>query len=219
MKLESVGILINLKPFGERDFVATIFTRDFGVLIGMIRGGQVAKKNRPLIGQIGNVSWNARLDSQLGVFHFESEKNLAASSMMYQNLLMYINSAFSLIAIFLPEREKYTELFFETEKMLFGFNKSILEHSSAENIYLEWEIVFLSELGYALDLTSCSNCKCTDNLIYLSPNTGRAVCTKCAQPYLDKLFKLPIDTNITKIFINKICEQHNIKLPLSRNMF
>ena len=78
MKLESEGILISLKPFNEKDAVGRIFTRDFGVLGGMLKGGVVAKKNKPLIGQVGAVAWNARLDSQLGTFHWEAEKNLAA---------------------------------------------------------------------------------------------------------------------------------------------
>lgn len=64
MKLESNGILIGLRPFNERDAIARVFTRDFGVLVGMMRGANVAKKNRPLLGQVGAVSWNARLDSQ-----------------------------------------------------------------------------------------------------------------------------------------------------------
>ena len=75
MKFESVGVLIDLRPFNERDAVARVFTRDFGVMVGMLRGAVVAKKNRSLLGQVGNVSWNARLDSQLGVFHWEAEKN------------------------------------------------------------------------------------------------------------------------------------------------
>ncbi|MBP5795101.1 MAG: recombination protein O N-terminal domain-containing protein [Alphaproteobacteria bacterium] len=43
MKLESNGIIIALKPFGERDVVAHIFTEKFGVLSGMLRGAVVAK--------------------------------------------------------------------------------------------------------------------------------------------------------------------------------
>lgn len=74
MKIETYGILINIKPFSERDAIAHIFTKDSGVLVGMLRGAVSAKKNKPLVGQIGNVSWNARLDSQLGVFHWETEK-------------------------------------------------------------------------------------------------------------------------------------------------
>ena len=41
----------------------------------MIKGGAIRKKNKPLVGQFGAVSWNARLESQLGVF-IES-KNLS----------------------------------------------------------------------------------------------------------------------------------------------
>ena len=74
MQIETVGILINIKPFSERDAVAHIFTKNNGVLVGMLQGGVSAKKNKPLVGQCGNVSWVARLDSQLGVFHWEAEK-------------------------------------------------------------------------------------------------------------------------------------------------
>ena len=81
MQIETSGILISLRPFSERDVIAHIFTRDNGVLVGMLRGGAVAKKNKPLVGQYGNLSWNARVDSQLGVFHFESEKNFLNESL------------------------------------------------------------------------------------------------------------------------------------------
>ena len=40
MKLESNGIVISLRPFGERDAVAHIFTENHGVLTGMLRGAQ-----------------------------------------------------------------------------------------------------------------------------------------------------------------------------------
>ena len=50
MKLESVGILISLRPLGERDAVAHIFSYDYGIMVGVMKGAQIAKKNRPLIG-------------------------------------------------------------------------------------------------------------------------------------------------------------------------
>ena len=36
MKLETVGILIDIKPLSERDSLARIFTRDYGVMIGVM---------------------------------------------------------------------------------------------------------------------------------------------------------------------------------------
>lgn len=215
MKLESHGILIGMRPFGERDSVGHIFTRDYGVMTGMLKGAAVAKKNRPLVGQVGAVSWNARLDSQLGTFHWEAEKNLSAVLMIDSKLLGCMNSAFALIANLLPEREVYEYLFDKTDEMLRNLGKN---PDDSDKIYLEWEKFLLQELGYALDLSCCSNCRKTADLNYLSPRTGRAVCNECAEPYLDKLYKLPLSLDVMKKFLDKICEQQGGTLPLSRKM-
>ena len=95
MKLESVGILIALRPFDEKNAIAQIFTREYGVMSGMLRGAVVARTNRPLVGQVGSVSWNARLDSALGVFHWDAEKNLSAPIMMRPDLLPFMNAMFA----------------------------------------------------------------------------------------------------------------------------
>ncbi len=209
MKLESNGILISLCPFNERDALAHIFTRDYGVVVGMMRGAVVAKKNKPLVGQMGVMSWNARLDSQLGVFHWDAEKNIAASIMLNQSALMSMNAAFSLIDALLPERESYPVLYDETVALLLG---DVIDG------YLNWEISLLRELGYALDLSHCSGCGRMDDLHFLSPRTGRAVCSKCAQPYLDRLYKLPLNLGITGRFLESICLQQGVSVPIMRRM-
>ncbi len=224
MKLESVGILIELRPFGERDACARIFTRDYGILVGMMKGAQVAKKNKPLTGQIGLVSWNARLDSQLGVFHWEADKNFCAALMSDATALGMMNSAFSLLGLMLAEREKYETLWHETESMLNEMgvctcNSSADKNNVIRQSYLCWEIGLLRELGYALDLTKCSGCGRTDNLTHLSPRTSRAVCSECAKPYLDRLYTLPVDFDTTKKFLEKIItEQGGKELPLVRKL-
>ncbi|MCL1785777.1 MAG: DNA repair protein RecO C-terminal domain-containing protein, partial [Alphaproteobacteria bacterium] len=127
MKLESIGIIIGLRPFGERDMIAKILTQRHGVLAGMIKGAIVARKNKPLVGQCGNVSWNARLDSQLGVFHFESEKNLAAPIMRDAAALSFMNSAFALVSALVPERAEDSVLFNATEELLIGLVNDFLK--------------------------------------------------------------------------------------------
>ena len=107
MQIETDGILINMRPFSERDCIAHIFTPDNGVLVGMLRGAAIAKKNKPLIGQVGRISWVARLDSQLGVFHWEPEKNLSVPLMLNGDLLKIMNAVFALIYTLIPERESY----------------------------------------------------------------------------------------------------------------
>lgn len=215
MQIETNGILINMRAFSERDAVAHIFTRDNGVLVGMLRGGVGSKKNRPLVGQYGTVSWNARLDSQLGVFHFESEKNMSAQLMMNNDLLKIMNSAFALIYTLIPERESYEHLYLKTFDLL----QELPNSQSPYDLYLKWEIDLLSDLGYALDFTKCSGCGRFDNLIYLSPKTGRAVCSECGAPYVDKLYKLPVNLNITKRFISGICTAQGVDIPVARKIF
>ena len=209
MKLESTGILISLRPFNERDALAHIFTREYGVVVGMMRAAIVAKKNKPLVGQVGEMSWNARLDSQLGVFHWTADKNMAASIMLNHSALMAMNAAFSLIGTLLPEREAYPVLYDETVSLLSG---------DVVGGYLNWEINLLRELGYALDLTHCSGCGRADDLHFLSPRTGRAVCDVCAVPYLNRLYKLPLNLGITGHFLESVCAQQGVEMPVMRRM-
>mgnify|MGYP001776425722 CR=1 FL=1 len=213
MKLESNGILIALRPLGERDSIARIFTPDFGLMCGMMRGAQVARKNRPLVGQFGVVAWNARLDSQLGVFHWDAEKNMAAVLMMSHERLGYMNSAFALIAAMVPEREQYRELYNETLDLLLN-----LTNDNPHDAYLQWEIMLLRELGYALNLNTCSGCGTHADLEYLSPRTGRAVCKNCAVPYIGRLYELPINLDITRAFLERVCVAQGIDLPPARKM-
>ncbi len=212
MKIETIGILISLHPFNERDCVARIMTPDFGVLVGMMRGTLVAKKNRPMIGQYGNVSWGARLDSQLGVFHWEAEKNLGASIMMNPKTLMCMNAAFEILQNLLPEREAYPILYSETQALL---NKLGQGDTAA---YLDWEIILLRELGYALDLSCCAGCGAVNGLKYVSPRTGRAVCGTCGAPFADKLYKMPIDLMVTGRFLESICVAQGVQMPPMRKM-
>lgn len=215
MQIETEGILINIQPFSERDAIAHIFTRDNGVLVGMLRGGTVARKNKPLVGQVGSVSWNARLDSQLGVFHWEAEKNLAVPMMMNNDLLNIMNAVFALIYTLVPERESYENLYLRTLDLLRG----VANCENPFDLYLGWELGLLKDLGYALDLTKCSGCGKTSDLIYLSPKTGRAVCADCGEPYRDKLYKLPLTLSVTKRFITGICNMQNVDVPNARKIF
>ncbi|MDR1026932.1 MAG: DNA repair protein RecO, partial [Rickettsiales bacterium] len=179
MKIESNGIIVALRPFGNRDMVGRVFTREHGLVAGVFKAGQVAKR-RALLGQYGRASWSARLDSQLGALHFENERNLTAAIFNNAAALKYANACLELLAAFLPEREAYPKLFDATMKYFSGGD------------YLEWEIKLLAELGYGLSLDRCGGCGRTDGLAFVSPKTGRAVCEECGAPYADKLLKGPV---------------------------
>ena len=214
MKLESVGILISLRPFNERDAIARIFCRDFGVIAGMMRGAVVAKKNKPLVGQFGTFTWNARLDSELGVIHWETERNMVALIMNDSNKLKYVNAIFDLVNTLLPERESYERLYNKTYEFLSRLGMST--NPSPE--YLDWEMLLIGEMGYALDLGRCSGCGTQENLHYISPKTGRAVCDTCAAPYISRLYKMPVSMDITLKFLEKICSDTGVNIPVARKI-
>ncbi len=58
-------------------------------------------------------------------------------------------------------------------------------------VYARWELALLAELGFALDLTKCAQTGTTENLVYVSPRSGRAVSAEAGAPYHDKLLRLP----------------------------
>ena len=212
MKLESDGILISLRPFNERDAIAHVFSRDYGVLAGVMRGAVVAKKNKPLLGQVGQMSWNARLDSQLGTFHWDSNKNMAVPLMTMHSRLGAMNAAFELLNCLLPEREAYENLYDKTICLLQSLAVGQCD------AYLLWETCLLQELGYALDLSHCSGCGKTSDLHFLSPRTGRAVCSACAMPYINKLYRLPLTLMTTLHFVEGVCVQQGVNVPMMRQM-
>ena len=214
MTLESVGILIALRAFDERNAVAHVFSREYGVMTGMLRGAVTTRTNRPLVGQVGNVSWNARIESALGVFHWEPEKNLAAPIMTSADALGAMNAAFDLICTMVPARESYANLYKETIRLL-----GTLAHTTDPGAtYLDWEIKLIGELGYAFDLSHCSGCGGTENLHYISPRTARAVCDDCAAPYISHLYRMPVGLSTTFAFLNKICAEMGATMPDSRRM-
>lgn len=215
MKLESTGLLIDMRPLNERDAIARIFTADYGVLCGVMRAALVMKKNRPLVGQMGAVAWNARLDTQLGAFHWDASRNLAAPLMGDARRLMLMNAAFGLIGTLLPEREPYGDLYGETWAML---TQLAGQGTAADETYLNWEIALVRDLGYALDLSACSGCGGAQDLCYLSPRTGRAVCRTCGAPYASRLYHLPLSLDITGRFLDAICIAQGTQIPRSRQI-
>jgi DNA repair protein RecO (recombination protein O) len=54
-----------------------------------------------------------------------------------------------------------------------------------------FELDFLAELGFGLDLSTCAATAVKDELVYVSPRSGRAVSRAAGEAYRDKLLRLP----------------------------
>jgi len=86
----------------------------------------------------------------------------------------------------LPEREQHPNLFSALQSLLL-----VLPEDGWQGAYVGWELTLLAELGFGLDLAACAATGATDDLIYVSPKSGRAVSKQAGEAYREKLLSLP----------------------------
>jgi len=58
-------------------------------------------------------------------------------------------------------------------------------------VFVRFEAGLLEELGFGLDLSRCAATGSTDDLVWVSPRTGRAVSRAAGEPYSGRLLALP----------------------------
>ena len=86
----------------------------------------------------------------------------------------------------LPERESVPEFFQKTLEQI-----ALLRFDGWEARYALWEVDLLKALGFGLDFSVCAVTGTNQELIYVSPKSGRAVCRQAGEPWRDKLLELP----------------------------
>jgi len=188
MEWHDDGIIIGARKHGETSVIATLLTREHGRHAGLIKGG-AGKRMRGIV-QPGNkvrATWRARLAEHLGNFNLEPIESYAASALTNGDRLAALTSACALVDAALPEREPHPALLDGLEILLCALN----DDSVWPIIYVKWEIGLLTELGFGLDLTACAATGETDDLVYVSPKSGRAVSRAAGEPYKGRLLSLP----------------------------
>jgi DNA repair protein RecO (recombination protein O) len=191
MRWEDGGILVAIRKFGETDQLASFLTRSHGLACGLVKGG-ISRKQKPYL-QIGNsfgIVWKSRLEEQLGFFSFEPERLLGASMFDAPEKLAALSSCCSLLSDSLAENHPCERVFRMTESLI----ESLSGPDDLNCVlfdYMVWEKELLSELGFRLSLEKCNATGATDDLCYISPKTGHAVCRAAGEPYKDRLLKMP----------------------------
>ena len=182
------GILLNVRSHGENATIIQVLTAEHGRYTGVVRGGS-SRKLTPALqpGAQLALNWRARLEDHMGVFKVELIRSRTAMIMCDRQALEGLNTVTSMLLTFLPEREAYTVLFGATEFLLDLINDQIVWPSA----YLKWELALLDVLGFGLDLVSCAVTGKKEDLVYISPRTGRAVSREGAGEWASRLFPLP----------------------------
>ena len=87
----------------------------------------------------------------------------------------------------LPEREPQPGAFAAFEALT-----GALRHPEVwPAVYVRFEAGVLQALGFGLDLSRCAATGSTDELVWVSPRTGRAISRAAGEPYRDRLLRLP----------------------------
>jgi|SRR5579871_5783741 len=190
MEWSDDAIVLSLRTHGETSGILEALTRTHGRHLGLVRGGSSSRGRAVL--QPGNrvkLTWRARLSEHLGNFTVELARSRAQDMFEERASLAGLNALAAIAGAALPEREPHEAAYDGADTLL----DMIAAHEFADwaPLFVRWEIGLLNELGFGLDLARCAATGSADDLIYVSPRTGRAVSREAGEPYRTRLLGLP----------------------------
>lgn len=182
------GVLLSTRRHGEGAAILELFTESHGRRVGMMRGAGTGRGAQPL--QPGTqvaVEWRARLPEHMGRIKAEPLRSRSDAILSQRQATEAAASIAAMLRLFLPEREPHQALYAATVALydLIGTDPEW------PRFYVQWELGLLAELGFALDLSRCALTGGMQELIWVSPKSGRAVCRSAGAPWADRLLPLP----------------------------
>lgn len=187
MQWTDEGIVLGVRRHAESAVVLELMTAAHGRHLGLVRGGR-SRRMQPVL-QPGNrvsAAWRARLDEHLGTFTVEPLQHNAAR--LYGSAVgLYGLQALAAHLRLLPERDSHPRLFDMTALLVEHFE----EPEKALELFLRFELMLLDEMGFGLDLRQCAATGTTEELVYVSPKSGRAVNRDAGARWADRLLPLP----------------------------
>jgi DNA repair protein RecO (recombination protein O) len=187
MQWTDEGIVIGVRRHGEASAILELMTREHGRHLGMVRGG-FGTRMKPIL-QTGNsvsAHWRARLDEHLGNYTVEAMRQRASNFFGAPHAIYGVTHLAALMRL-LPERDPHAELFEVFEGILDRLEDPVV----AAPLVARFELQMLTELGFGLDLEQCASTGATEDLVYVSPKSGRAVSRSAGEPWADRMLRLP----------------------------
>src|SRR5476649_436846 len=187
MQWTDEGIVIGVRRHGEANAILELMTREHGRHLGLVRGG-FGSRLKPVL-QTGNsvsASWRARLDEHLGNYTVERMRQRASNFFGARHAIYGVSHLAAMMRL-LPERDPHAGLYSVFEEILDRLENPVL----AAPLVVRFELQLLTELGFGLDLSEFASTGATDELVYVSPKSGRAVSRLAGTPYADRMLHLP----------------------------
>lgn len=188
--LEASAIICAVRNHGEHGGIVRAITRDHGLVTGYVSGAR-SRALRPVLIPGNSVAgvWKARGGDQLASLSLELAHSRAA--LMDEPLAAAaIDWLTSVTAATLPPEHPYPPLFLALEGVLGAIEAAPTAKGWAATI-VRFELLLLAQLGFGLDLESCTVTGQTHDLAWVSPRSARAISREAATGYETKLLSLP----------------------------
>lgn len=188
MEFEDDAFVLSARAHGETGAIVELLTAQHGKYAAHVAGGS-SRKIRPFLQPGAQVilRYRARVSDQLGSAALEPVGEGPAALFDDPLALAGLAAAASVAAGALPEREPHPGAYLAFEALT-----SALTHPDIwPAVFVRFEAGLLQDLGFGLDLSKCAATGAVDDLVYVSPRTGRAVSRAAGEPYKDRLLALP----------------------------
>ncbi|MAI28737.1 MAG: DNA repair protein RecO [Pelagibacteraceae bacterium TMED124] len=185
MKINDIGFFLGNKKYGENSIMIYIFSKHNGLIKSFSRFTKKQRLSFTILDEV-NFTWQSKQKDSLGYINLELEASLKKNDTFINSLIK--SSASELCIKFLPLWQQNIEIYNDLEKLINNLDKNI---DLIIFNYVWWEILFLKNTGYGINLDKCSVSGSKEKLYYLSPNSGNSVTYSVGHKYRNKLFKLP----------------------------
>ena len=190
MNIETPAIVCALRTHAEHGAVVRLMTPDDGLQAAYVRGAR-GRRMRPVLMPGNQVQARLRSRSEEQLAHAEIELSHSRAPLLSEPLpAAAIDWVTALTAVALPEGQPYPRLYDGLDALLALIEAAPSALGWASQL-VRYELLLLAELGFGLDLESCAVSGSSDDLVAVSPRSGRAVSFAEAEPYAGKLLALP----------------------------
>jgi DNA repair protein RecO (recombination protein O) len=188
MEFEDDAFVLSARAHGEAGAIVEFLTSGHGKYAAHVAGG-ASRRIKPFLQPGAQViaRFRARMSDQLGSASLEPVGEGPSALFDDPLALAGLAAAAAVAAGALPEREPHPGVYLAFEAL----TRALANPDIWPAVFVRFEAGLLEELGFGLDLSKCAATGSLDDLIYVSPRTGRAVSRQAGEPYKERMLKLP----------------------------
>lgn len=186
MIYEDEAFVLSARPHGETGAVVHFLTSAHGHMAAHVAGA-ASRRMKPYLqpGSLVRLNYRARTGDHLGSATIEPLGTLEVLDDPAG--LLGVQCACVITRAALPERDPQAGAFEAFSALM----QTLQWPDIWPYVYVRFEAGLLQALGFGLDLSACAVSGSPDDLIYVSPKSGRAVSRSSGAPYCHKLLPLP----------------------------